>query len=116
MSFGYVVRPKADRDIDHIADYIADEAGLETAVRFLSEVYKTFGLVATQPAMGWLCRIEHPQLKEARTFRVGGRFTDYLIFYQPYKDRIEVMRVLNGSQDLAALFGKDDALDPGPCE
>ena len=114
MTFGYVVRPKADLDIDDIADYIASEAGLEVGIRFLSEVYRTFALVATQPGIGWHCRIDHPQLKLARTFRVGGRFKEYLVFYQPYKNRIELMRVLNGSQDLEALFSQDDALDQSP--
>lgn len=114
MSFGYVIRPKADRDIDDISDYIAGEAGLEVGVRFLSEVYRTFALVASQPRIGWHCRIDHPQLKSARTFRVSGRFEEYLVFYQPYKNRLEVMRLLNGSRDLEALFRQDDAFDQSP--
>jgi plasmid stabilization system protein ParE len=112
VSFGCVVRPKADRDIDDIAEYLADHAGLELAIRFLTEAYETFGIIATQPEMGWQCRISHPQMKLARTFRVSDRFKEYMIFYQPYGDRIEVMRVLNGSQDLVPLFGQEDAVDP----
>jgi len=109
LSFGYVVRPKADRDIDDLADYIAEHGSLDTALLFLSEVYETFALIASQPAMGWHCKVKHPQMKTARTFRVSERFADYLIFYQPYEDRIEIVRVLHGSRDLAGFFSQSDA-------
>ena len=80
MRFGYVVRPRADRDIDEIA------------IQFLAEIYETFGLLATQQQMGWLCKVRHPQLLTARTFRVSSRFEKHLIFYQPYSGRIEILR------------------------
>ena len=48
MSFGYVVRPRADRDIDEIAAYLTDEAGLDTALQFLAEIYETFGHLAVR--------------------------------------------------------------------
>ena len=86
MSFGYVVRPQADRDIDEIADYIAEEAGLDVGLRFLTDLYETLALVASQPAMGWPCRVEHPRLRTARVFRVSARFENYLIFYLPCPD------------------------------
>jgi plasmid stabilization system protein ParE len=38
VSFGYFLRPQADRDIDEIADYIAWEAGLDVGLRFLSDL------------------------------------------------------------------------------
>ena len=104
MKFSYVVRPRADRDVDEIADYLAEAAGLDTALQFLSEVYETFGLLATQTNMGWACKVAHPTLAGARTFRVSARFEKYLIFYQPYSERIEILRVLDGSQDLEELF------------
>jgi toxin ParE1/3/4 len=100
LSFGYIVRPRADRDLDEIADYLAGKAGLDTALRFLLEAYETFALLSTQVDMGWPCRVKHPDLKSARQFRVSGSFDKYLIFYQPYKDRIEILRLLHGSQDM----------------
>ena len=107
MRFGYVVRPRADRDIDEIADYLAEHAGLDTALRFLLEVYDTFALLATQQNMGWPCRVRHAQLSDARTFRVSARFDKHLIFYKPYSERIEILRVLHGSRDLEELFRKE---------
>ena len=107
MSFGYVVRPRADRDLDEIADYLAGEAGLDTALRFLQEAYETFALLSAQVDMGWPCRLKHPDLKSARQFRVSESFDKYLIFYQPHKDRIEILRLLHGSQNLEARLSDE---------
>jgi plasmid stabilization system protein ParE len=104
VRFGYVVRPRADRDIDEIAGYLAEEAGLDTALQFLAEIYETFGLLATQQHMGWLCKVRHPQLSTARTFRVSPRFEKHLIFYRPHSGGIEILRVVHGSQELEELF------------
>jgi len=77
-------------------------------LRFLSDVYETLALLASQRAMGWHCKVGHLQLRAARVFRVRSRFENYLIFYLPYQDRIEILRVVHGSQDLEALFTKGD--------
>jgi plasmid stabilization system protein ParE len=45
-------------------------------------------------------------LRTARVFRVSARFENYLIFYVPFQDYVEILRVVHGSQDLEALFGK----------
>jgi plasmid stabilization system protein ParE len=47
------------------------------------------------------------QLLTSRTFRVSPRFEKQLIFYQPYSDRIEILRVVHGSQDLVELFDNE---------
>ncbi len=111
MNFGYSVRPRADRDIDEIADGLTDRAGLDVGLSFLSEVQRTFALIATQPNIGWHSKVSHPQLTTARTFRVSEPFTDYLIFYQPFEGHIEILRVVHGARLLNALFAKDDAFD-----
>ena len=108
MSFGYVVRPRADRDIDEIADYLTDESGLETGLQFLAGIYETFSLLASNREMGWRSKIRHPRLMTARTFPASSRFDKYLIFYQPFQDRIEILRVLHGSQNLVALFNRQE--------
>ena len=112
MRFGYVVLPKADRDIDDIADSLADHGSLRVALRFLVEVHEAFGLIASHPEMGWSCKISHPRLKSARTFRVSARFSEYLIFYQPGDDQIEILRVVSGYQDLVSLFRGEESVDP----
>ena len=57
--------------------------------------------------MGWPCRVRHSELEDARNFRVSARFEKHLIFYQPFDDRIEILRVLHGAQDLMALFDRE---------
>lgn len=110
MKFGYVVRPRADRDIDEIADYLVEESGLDTGLRFLAEVYETFALIAVQKEIGWRCKVRHAALMSARTFPASARFDKFLIFYQPFEDRIEILRVLHGAQDLDAVFQRETQL------
>jgi toxin ParE1/3/4 len=102
---GCLIRPQADQDIDQIADYLSDAANLETGLRFLTEVYAAFTMLAAQPGIGWPCRMQNLRLAGVRTFRVSERFRDYLIFYQLLPQRIEIIRIVHGSQDLEALFG-----------
>ena len=104
MKGRYVILPAADRDIDGQALYYADEAGIETAIRFLDAVQQTCETLVAHPRMGWPCRLRHPELATARVFRVL-EFDKTPVFYRPAKDRLEVLRVLHGSQNLEALFG-----------
>lgn len=100
MSLGYVVRPRADKDIDDITEELVERATLDVALQFLAVAFETFSLMATQPDMGWSCRLQHPDLKSARVFRVGIPFEKYLIFYQPHQEQIEVLRIIHGAQDI----------------
>jgi len=65
----YVIKPGADRDLNDYADYLARNASLEVALRFLSAAEDTFALLAKQPKMGWPSRLKHPDLKSLRMFR-----------------------------------------------
>jgi plasmid stabilization system protein ParE len=49
---GYVVRPKADQDLEDQAFYFAIKANPELGHRFLLAAHETFSLLATQPHMG----------------------------------------------------------------
>ena len=55
-------------------------------------------LVAGQPLLGRLCPELAPNL---RSFPVGN----YVIFYRPIDNGIEVARVLHGARDIDSLFG-----------
>ena len=72
MSVVYVVRPKADHDLDEQAYYFATKAGPELGHRFLFAAHETFSLLATQPEMGWHARLKNPLLASLRVFRVSG--------------------------------------------
>jgi plasmid stabilization system protein ParE len=57
VSARYVVRPKADQDLDDQAYYYATVASPEVGHRFLVAAHETFALLATQPQMGWHFRL-----------------------------------------------------------
>ena len=98
MILGYVVRPRADKDIDDIADDLAERASLDVGLRFLAAAYESFALIANQPEIGWNCRLRRKVLATARVFRVGEPFQKYLILL--HADRVDILRVIHGAQDL----------------
>jgi len=89
VSAVYVVRPKADHDLDDQAYYFAIEAGPELGHRFLLAAHETFGLLASQPQMGWRARLKNPLLASLRVFRVSG-FEKMLVLYRPIVVRMEL--------------------------
>ena len=59
----YVVRPRADRDLDDQAYYYATEATPELGHRFLLAAHDTFALLAGQPNIGWRSRLKQALLR-----------------------------------------------------
>lgn len=110
MSARYKVKPKADRDLDDYADYLATEANLELALRFLAAGHETFALLATHPNIGWSSRLKHSALKPLRVFRVSG-FEQMLILYRPLPEGVDILRVIHGSRNLQALFRRRDEIE-----
>ncbi len=106
MKRGYVVRPKANEDLDAQALYYANEVSLELGHRFLVAADDTFSLLATQAQMGWQSKTRGPNLEGLRVFRVIG-FERILILYRPRPNRIEIFRVIHGSRNLRSLFRRE---------
>ena len=103
---GYLVRPKADRDLEDQAYYYATRANAELGHRFLDAAHDTFALLATQPNMGWRAHLRHTGLESMRVFRVKG-FEKVLILYLPLPDGPEILRVVHGSRNLEALLRRE---------
>ena len=99
----YVIRPKADQDLDDQAFYYAAEAGPEVGHRFLVSAHETFLLLSTQPEMGWNPKLRLPELTGLRLFRVTG-FEKILILYRPLENGVDILRVIHGSQNVRRLF------------
>ena len=106
MSPRYVVRPKADEDLDHQSFYLAEKASPEVGHRFLIAAHETFVLLAAHPEMGWHPRLKHPDLASLRTFRIPG-FERILVLYRPKPDGVEILRVIHGSQNLSKLLRRE---------
>ena len=106
MNARYVLRPKADQDLDEQAYYLAREASPETGHRFIVAAHKTFDLLSTQPQMGWRVRVRHPRLASLRVFRVSG-FEKILVLYLPLSSGVEIVRLVHGSRDLVAFLRRE---------
>src|SRR5262249_45355065 len=97
-----------DKDLDDIADDLVERANLETGIRFLSNAYETFLLIASHPRMGWACRLRKLSLAGVRVFRVSPPFGKYLVFYVVQDERIEILRVIHGAMDLEPRLSIED--------
>jgi toxin ParE1/3/4 len=75
-------RPAARRDLVEHYVYLAENAGEETADRFLRQADVTFALLAEQPEIGAALTLRAPQLAGLRKWRVRD-FENFLILYLP---------------------------------
>lgn len=91
----------AERDLNEIWDFIA-EADETQADRFIDLLLEKSELPAKFPEMG---RARHEFLINLRSFPVKN----YLIFYLPGDDSIEILRVLHATRDIGQVF--EDAID-----
>lgn len=93
----FVVQPEADQDILQILRYIARD-NETAAIKFYDSLRSTFSLLASQPFMGQ--RYQSPRSRGAR-FHTHG---NYVIFYLPISDGVEILRVLHGARDYEKLI------------
>lgn len=92
----YFVSPQATQDLQEINDYLF-AGNPDVADRLLTLITQKFYILAQFPRMGRRRDELSPAL---RSFPVD----DYLIFYRPIAEGIEVVRVVSGYRDLEALF------------
>ena len=106
-------RPSADRDLVEFFRHYAREAGIRVADRFFAQAKATFSRLAAMPGMGARYQPEEPLYAGLRYFPVS-RFRMYLVFYLPIPEGIEVLRILHGARDIAAILAEDFGVDSGP--
>jgi toxin ParE1/3/4 len=90
------VTAAAEQDLRGIWAYVA-EHNAEAANKLIKEITGKFALLRDYPQMG---REQDRLLVDLRSFVVR----DYFIFYQPFEDGVEILRVLHGSRDIADVF------------
>ena len=107
--------PNALRDLDEAADFIGRRSSPERAIRFLRAADSVLKRLAKMPGLGTRYESADPAFADLRVAPVS-RFKNYLIFYRPVADGIEVLRVLHGARDLhgilAAEFGTEEPEGP----
>jgi toxin ParE1/3/4 len=93
-------KPLASADLLDIWNFIASDS-FEKADRFLQKIDSQLKILASNPGMG---RKRDSLVPNLRSFPVGN----YLIFYRPINQGIEVIRVLHGARDIQSLFEEED--------
>ena len=97
-------RAAARRDLVQHFVYLAENVGLDTADRFLTNVEHCFTELAQQPKMGSPLTLKRLELAGMRKWRVPD-FENFLVFYLPRNDGISVVRVLYAARDWWSLLG-----------
>ena len=89
-------RPEAENDLEEIWWFIAQDSP-DNADRLLDRIQESCLALADFPKLG----VSREELKtDLRSQPVGN----YLIFYFPLEDGIDIIRVRHGSRDMERLF------------
>jgi toxin ParE1/3/4 len=94
----FILSEFVEPELSAIWDYIAID-NLDAADRFLEAAYGTFQELARMPGMGRTRSFPQARLNNLHSFRIHD-FENYLIFYRPIQDGIEVFHVVHGARDL----------------
>lgn len=86
----------AEQDLQEILDYVSQYSPA-AANKLIKEIVSKFALLRDNPYAG----VEQNRLLvNLRSFVVRN----YFIFYQPFDDRVEVLRILHSSRDIESIF------------
>ena len=91
-----LIRPEAKVDLDDIWFYIAQDSP-NNADRFLNQIQETSLSLANFPHMG---TIRNELKANLRSHPIGN----YLIFYFPLENGIDIVRVIHQSRNIGILF------------
>jgi toxin ParE1/3/4 len=87
----------AERDLEEIADYIAED-NPQRAATFIAELRVHGRTIAAAP-LAWPAR---PELGAGIRASLHGR---YVIFFREDAGHLLIVRILHGARDLSAQFG-----------
>lgn len=101
-----VERPKARQELEDIAVRIGTDRP-SAAQRFLATARKLYATLAAMPAMGSLWEPENPRFAGVRHFPIP-RYPNYVIFYRPLSDGVEILHILHGARDLRTILQAEE--------
>lgn len=90
------ISTQAAQDIENIWKYVAPN-NLKAANKLFDTLRESFPKLAKFPQMG-------RQRSELAPFLRSFPVKNYLIFYRPIDEGIEIARILHGSQDIETIF------------
>ena len=96
----YSFSDAAVKDIEDICEYVA-RRNSKAASQLFEVIRKKCKLVAGFPNMGKSYSKLAPNLR-------GFVVEDYIVFYYPREDGIDIARVVSGYRDLESLFLEDE--------
>jgi toxin ParE1/3/4 len=99
-------REAAKRDLLAQWVWYAENAGVETADRFLAAVESTVLNLAQHPNSGIPVVSNRRVLQDMRRFPVHDGFERILLFYVPIENGIDLVRVVHGSRDIGRLLAE----------
>jgi toxin ParE1/3/4 len=108
MTGRIIIRPRAALDIAEQAAWYTIHASRDVSGRFLAAVTRSSERALGMPGMGAPRPQADPALSGLRMLAVDG-FESHLIFYLPAGQGIELVRVLHGMRDIAAILAADPA-------
>jgi toxin ParE1/3/4 len=88
-----LVKPRADRDLDSIWSFITVD-NPRAADAMIDRLTDTFDMLLTMPQTG---RRRYEFRENLRSFAVEN----YVIFYMPVPDGIDILRVVHGRRDIS---------------
>lgn len=95
----YSFSDEAVKDINNICEYVARQNS-QSASQLFDAIRKKCNLVAEFPNMGKSFSRLSPNLR-------GFVVENYIVFYYPREDGIDIVRVVSGYRDLESLFLAD---------
>ena len=103
MTRRIIKTPQVERDLIDLFSVIARDK-VAPAERFLRVAEESFGRLAASPYLGhrWVSPL--PQLADIRVYPMPSGFRNYLIFYRPIENGVEVLTVLHGARGLQAAL------------
>ncbi|MDX2254652.1 MAG: type II toxin-antitoxin system RelE/ParE family toxin [Pseudanabaenaceae cyanobacterium bins.39] len=100
-----IIALPARADITHNYEYLS-EFNSEVALKFFDATRYSFAEIARNPQIGRNYPSNNPRLNGLRKWYVKG-FRKYLIFYRVQESAIEIVRVLQGVQDIERILNDE---------
>ena len=97
------ILPQAQVDLLSHVDYLANRSP-DIATRFNNAVNDIYDQLLQHPQLGECYKVPSPSGANVRFLTIAG-YSNYVLFYREQDSRIDILRLLHGSQDWQrALF------------